>query len=121
MSLDKLNQRAADSFERIKAQQGWTRKAIASAALSDDSIDVEKIEKTFNAIPPARVEVDKVVNHLAGKRQSAEINPMDFIDSLELPVNLSIAVAAIIEYGKKGNKKSLVSASEYIEKELRNG
>jgi hypothetical protein len=120
MGLENLNKRAKATFDDIKSRKGWTEKAIKEAATSDDSIDVDKIQKMLNA-PPSRVEVEDYVKHYDAKFSSAEVSPLAFIDSLELPANLSIAIAALIEYGKKKNKKSLVTASEYIEKEMRNG
>lgn len=121
MGLENLNARAANSFEKVKRKKGWTIKIVEEAAKSDSSINANKLQKMLNETPPARVEVDKIVNHLTDKFHSAEVSPMDFIDSLGLSANLSIAVAALIEYGKKGNKKNLEDAIGYIRKEIENG
>lgn len=119
MGLEDLNKRAAKSFDRLKVSKGWTDKVISEAKSSGIEIDEKKIEKMLSETPPARLEVENIVHHHQGKISSAEINPLAYIDSLQLPANLSIAIAAILEYKNKGNKKSLVAAQEWIEKELR--
>ncbi len=119
MSLKDLNKRAESTFEAIKQRKGWTERTIKEAATEDKSIDVKKVQDMLNSTPTKRIEVQDPVHHWDEKFDSAKVSPLAYIDSLELPPNLSIAIAAIIEYKEKGNKKSLVSASEYIEKELR--
>lgn len=124
MSLENLNQRAANRFEELRRKRGWTIKIVEEAAQSDKDIDVNKVQKMLDT-PPIRTEVENIIHHDVHNKpnafDTAEIHPLAYIDSLGLPANLSIAVACIIEYGKKKNGKSLVDAAEYIEKEIRNG
>jgi hypothetical protein len=120
MGLEDLNRRAEKTFDGIKRRKGFTSRIIEEAAKSDSSIDQNKLQKMLE-MPPKRVEVEDYVKHYDAKFSSAEVSPMAFIDSLELPANLSISIACLIEYGKKKNKKSLKDAMGYIMKEIENG
>lgn len=120
MGIDDLNRRARATFDDIKRRKGYTERTIKEAANSDTSIDTNKIQKMLDS-PPSRVEVDNYVKHYDEGFSSAEVSPMAFIDSLQLPANLSITIAALIEYGKKKNKARLQDAINYIRKELENG
>jgi hypothetical protein len=121
MSLKDLNKRAEQTFEAIKQRKGWTEKVLNEAAKDDSSIDFRKIKVIFDAAPTRRIEVQDPVHHYDEKFDSAKVNPLAYLDSLELSANLAIAIAYIIEYNNKGKKQSLVHAIEFIEKEIRNG
>lgn len=120
MGLNNLNKRAADSFERLKESKGWTRRGIEAVKAGRD-IDVSKIEKMLDNLPKSRVEINEKVYHISDKRDSAVVEAMDFIDSLQLPANISIALACLIAYGQKGKKEVLLDAIKYIEDEVKNG
>lgn len=121
MSLSNLNKRAEQTFEAIKQRKGWTERILKQAAIEDSSINVDKIQSMLNSTSAKRVEVQDPVHHYDEKFDSAKVDPLAYIDSLELSANLAIAIACIIEYKSKGKQQSLVQATEYIEKELRNG
>lgn len=120
VGIDELNKRAKLTFDDIKRRKGYTERVIKEAANSDISIDINKIQRMLS-MPPSRIEVEDYVKHHDKGFSSAEVSPLAFIDSLELPANISIAIAALIEYGKKKNKARLQDATDYVRKELENG
>lgn len=120
MGLNNLNQRAADSFEGLKESKGWTRRGIEAVKAGKD-IDVGRIEKMLDGLPKSRVEINDKVSHLKAKRDSAVVEAMDFIDSLQLPPNISIALACLIAYGQKKDKTKLQDAIGYVMDEINEG
>jgi hypothetical protein len=120
MSLKDLNKRAEQTFEAIKQRKGWTERTLQEAAKEDSSIDAKKIQIMLNSTSAKRVELQDPVHHYDGKFDSAKVDPLAYIDSLELSANLAIAIACIVEYKSKGKRQSLTQAQEYIEKEIRN-
>lgn len=119
-NLKDLNKRAEQTFDAIKQRKGWVTKTLVEAAKKDSYVDVDKLQKMLD-MPTKRVEVEDYVKHYDAGFSSASVDPLSFIDSLELPANLSIAIATIITYGKKGQKKLLKDAQDWIEKEIENG
>jgi hypothetical protein len=122
MSLKDLNKRAEQTFDAVKRRKGWTNKIVAELSTESGSNEhAVKLQKMLDETPKTRVEVDDYVKHYDAKFSSAIIEPLAFIDSLELSANLSIAIACIISYKKKGNKAALIDAAGWIEKEVKNG
>lgn len=111
--LRKFNLKAEEAFLRLRKK---LKLDIVLAAAKRENvpvglIDKERVEDMLNNTYPKMVEgalfeVDKTFN---------------FIDSLKLQPNLSLAIGLIISASKTNNKSELNKAIAAITKELENG
>jgi hypothetical protein len=120
--LNDLNARAQKKFADLKNQKGWTRERIEELKQKGGMLREENLEKILNP-PDVRVNIEDKVYHIEERRDSAKVKFEDYLDALQLPANLSMALAQII-YAKsttKDKKAALTEAIQYIQKEIENG
>lgn len=119
MSLDDLNKEAQRRFDKIK--NDWTgqiKKVLDEPDIEvvGKKIDVKKIQEMLDTPIEEYTNDGGIIKD--NKSASIPNTVMDFIDSLNLPPNLSIAIAYIITSRDKGKLDNLQVARTFIEKEI---
>lgn len=102
MSLDDLNQLANERFIKIKSTHGWTTNKVAEMSRGRGiKIDEDKLQSMLDEAPRVSVVLDPKTDDLITLDSktdefSAVTTVTNFIDGLNLPPNLSLAIAYII-------------------------
>lgn len=119
--LDKLNSRALNRFEEIKNKMKFNlgssvvqdiskEKNTEPITLTQNKVD-EMMSQPINSYPENQR--DQLVA-VAGEVEFVD-NTFDFINSLELPINLAMAVGLIISGAKTKDRNDLEKAIVAIE------
>jgi hypothetical protein len=119
--LDDLNSRAQDSFNRIKQRMQlhlqYKQVKEAKNLMEEDFQKMQQSGRPIDSIP-----LENKLQEIAETNEFVD-STFDFIESLKLPNELSLAIALIVS-GYKTNKtedyrKAIDSLENYIPKEYR--
>jgi hypothetical protein len=130
--LDKLNERASESFEKAKKKLGFASQVIDTVSNKKINVDVEKIQKVANArkeviINPETQDkyvkaIDEFQNELSNKLTDSEMNRCDavlnFLEQVNISNDLKLAISHIVASEDKDKISNLQKAISYINKEL---
>jgi hypothetical protein len=119
-NLDDLNSKAQERFELLKLKKWGKNFQVVkeSSRRNEVKIDEDKFSKMLSAPVEHTIKGELVANDDVDREATIVTSSLEFIDSLKLPPNLSIAIGYIIASKNKDRVDNLQNAIEFIKQEI---